>query len=145
MFRGRRLDRDVAEADLVADFHLADVREAPQQAPRAAWDDDRHARAERSERPAVEVVEVHVRDQCRRQVPQRLGGGRHTPPQVEDVAPQDGVRQQASTVQLDQDGRVPDVDEPGARGYAVPAASVVASRNEAILAAETPGYFIPMV
>jgi hypothetical protein len=66
---------------------------------------------------------VDVRDQCRRELRQRLGGKRNTPPEVEDAFPQNGIREQADAVQLEQDRRVPDVDEPGALGYAVPAAS----------------------
>jgi hypothetical protein len=41
---------------------------------------------------------------------------------VQDAPAQDRVREQANPVQLDQDGRVTDVDEPSRCGYAVPAA-----------------------
>ena len=60
------------------------------------------------------MVEMNVRDESGVE-PSELGGGRHAPPEVQHPVPKDGVRQQADAVQLDQDGRVSDVEKP-ARG-----------------------------
>ena len=75
---------------------------------------------------------MDVRDERRRQPAQGLRDVRNTAPQVEDALAQDGVGQQPYAVQLDQDGRVPDVDEPCGCRYAVPAASRLYAHSAAI-------------
>jgi hypothetical protein len=75
---------------------------------------------------------MHVRDEHRIEVREALGPQRGPAPEVEDAATEDGVRQQTDPVQLDQDGRVPDVDQSGGRAYAVPAASRLYTQSAAI-------------
>jgi hypothetical protein len=71
-------------------------------------------------------------DEHRGEVAEGLGRQRSPPPKVEDATTQDGVRQQADPVQLDQDGRVPDIDESGRGAYAVPAASRLYAQSAAM-------------
>lgn len=75
---------------------------------------------------------MDVRDERRIEVAERLVDAWGSSSQVEDGASQDGVRQETDSVQLDQDGRVADVDEPCGRGYRVPARSRFQAESAAI-------------
>ena len=109
-------NRDLADAHLVADVDLAHVGEASQQAPGTDGRDDRNVGSEHPQRGPVQVVEVDVRNESGVD-PFKFGCvERHAPPEVPHPVPKDGVRQQADPVQLDQDGRVPDVEQPARDG-----------------------------
>ena len=82
---GHRADRH-----LVADIHLADVREPPQGPARADRDDDRHVAAQEPQRRPVEVVEVDVREQDGVDLVERGHVEGHAALQVPDPAAQDG-------------------------------------------------------
>jgi hypothetical protein len=106
-----RANANRADIRLVADLDAADVGESPSTQDRGAAgrDDHRHAPSERGERPRVEMVVVEVGDergvdrlQCTNV---RLG---HGSPKVNHAAPQNGIGDQADTVELDQNGAMPE-------------------------------------
>ena len=115
MHGGGGVDSHVADAYLVADVDLAHVREATHQRAGAHRHDDRRVLSEPPQRRPVEVVEVDVRDESGVD-PFELGTiERYAPSEVPHPGANDGVGQQANPVQLDQYGRVPDVEEPARR------------------------------
>ena len=68
------------------------------------------------------MVIVDVREQDGVDAGDPRGLQRDSAAQVADAGAQDGVRQQTDPVQLDQDGRMPDIQQPG-RCYLTPASS----------------------
>jgi hypothetical protein len=62
------------------------------------------------------MVEVGVREENGADPCEFGRGERYTPPEVPHPGTKDGVRQQADPVQLDQDGCVPDEEEPARDG-----------------------------
>jgi hypothetical protein len=120
----RRVDEDASDTNLVADVDLAHVGEPAQQPAGSYGDDDGDVGAELAQRGAVEVVVVDVRDQHGIDAGEARGLHRDAAAQVPDAGPQDGVCQQTDPVQLDQDGRMPDVLQPGGvSSYLTPASS----------------------
>ena len=117
MLGGGRLDRHLADADLVADVDLADVREASNEPAAARRHDDRHVGSEQPQRWQVEVVEMDVRDEGGVDALELGRVERYAPPEVPHPGAKDGVGQQADPVQLDQDGRVSDVEDPAGDGF----------------------------
>ena len=75
---------------------------------------------------------MDVRDERRRQPAKGPRDVRNPASEVEDAPAKDGVGQQTNAVQFQQDGRVPDVDEPCGCRYAVPAASRLYAHSAAI-------------
>ena len=94
------------------------------------------------------MVVVDVREQRRVDAgePRRLE--RDPAAQVADPGPQDGIRQQTDAVQLDQDRRVPDVDQPGVGSYLTPASfgpyaakAAITSTSSAMISSAQMGWY----
>ena len=111
---GGRLDRHLADAHLVADVDLADIREASNEPAAARGTTTVTSVPSSRSDGTVEVVEVDVRDESGVDASELVRVERYAPPEVPHPRAQDGVGQQADPVQLDQDGRVPDVEKPTA-------------------------------
>ena len=114
---GGRLNRHFADAHLVADIDLADVREASDEPAAPGRHDDCHVGSEQPQRWQVEMVEVDVRDEGGVDRSELAFVERDAPPEMPHPGAKDGVSQQAYAVQLDQNGRVPDVEDPAGDGF----------------------------
>ena len=121
MVSRRRAHDDLADLALVADLDLAHVLEAPEEMARPPRRHDRRALAEPPQRCTVEMVVVDMRDQ--NGVDPRYGLIDVDPDptaQVQHPPPDQRIGDEPDAVQLDQNGRVADVDEPrrARRAYA---------------------------
>jgi hypothetical protein len=97
-----------ADVDLVALLDLHDASEAPpaHEDPGASRHDHLHGAVEPCERRQVEVVEMAVRNEDGVDTCERGARNRSRPAQVHDGPPQHRVREQARSVEADDDGAV---------------------------------------
>ena len=104
-----RANDDVSDSDLVAFDDLRHVCEAMDLTPESPRHDDVHLVVEHAQRAEVEMIVVPVRDQNSVDLRDGLVGHGNGAHEMSHSSPQQGVGQEAAPVELDEDGRVPDV------------------------------------
>ena len=111
MHRGSDLEAQLAELDDVAGQHAGDTRETQglHEALGTSRHDDGCAGREALERTRMQVVPVQMRDGDHVDTSVEIGH-RIGPPQVSDATAQERIGDDARSVELEEDGAVP---EPG--------------------------------
>jgi uncharacterized membrane protein HdeD (DUF308 family) len=99
-------DLDRADGHLLAAVRLVHVGEASgtEQAPAARGDEHRRRRGQQPQRRHVQVVEMDMRDQHGVDAVDHAVGDPDVAPQVGDARGEQRIREEAGTVEIDQDG-----------------------------------------